>query len=281
MSDNGQPLFEVKNLKVAIDGNEILRGVDLTIEEGKIHAIMGRNGSGKSTLANVLMGHPAYEVLEGTVQYKGQDVLDLDTDERARLGMFLCFQYPMAIPGVTVAKFLHSALKARAEGGEVAVRDFRNNLNKAMGLLGVDSSFAGRYVNDGFSGGEKKRLEILQMFILEPTLCILDETDSGLDIDALKTVAEGVNAMRSAQRSMLLITHYQRVLNYVKPDVVHVMMDGKIVRTGGIELAEALEEKGYEWIEQELFHDTDVASAEAAAQDAAGSGTAGGKTAQA
>jgi len=163
----------------------------------------------------------------------------------------------------------------------VAVRDFRNNLNKAMGLLGVDSSFAGRYVNDGFSGGEKKRLEILQMFILEPTLCILDETDSGLDIDALKTVAEGVNAMRSAQRSMLLITHYQRVLNYVKPDVVHVMMDGKIVRTGGIELAEALEEKGYEWIEQELFHDTDVASAEAAAQDAAGSGTAGGKTAQA
>jgi Fe-S cluster assembly ATP-binding protein len=195
--------------------------------------------------------------------------------------MFLCFQYPMAIPGVTVAKFLHSALKARAEGGEVAVRDFRNNLNKAMGLLGVDSSFAGRYVNDGFSGGEKKRLEILQMFILEPTLCILDETDSGLDIDALKTVAEGVNAMRSAQRSMLLITHYQRVLNYVKPDVVHVMMDGKIVRTGGIELAEALEEKGYEWIEQELFHDTDVASAEAAAQDAAGSGTAGGKTAQA
>ena len=258
MSDNGRPLFEVQNLKVAIDGNEILRGVDLTINAGEIHAIMGRNGSGKSTMANVVMGHPAYEVLEGSVKYKGQDVLDLDTDERARLGMFLAFQYPMSIPGVTVAKFLHSALKARANGGDVPVREFRVNLNKAMDLLGVDSSFASRYVNDGFSGGEKKRLEILQMFMLEPTLCILDETDSGLDIDALKTVAEGVNALRSEQRAMLLITHYQRVLNYVEPDVVHVMMDGKIVRTGGIELAEALEEKGYEWIEQELFHDTDT-----------------------
>jgi len=264
MSDNGQPLFEVKNLKVAIEGNEILRGVDLAIKEGEIHAIMGRNGSGKSTMANVLMGHPAYEVLEGSVKYKGQDVLDLDTDERARLGMFLAFQYPMAIPGVTVAKFLHSALKARAEGGEVAVREFRANLNEAMDLLGVDSSFATRYVNDGFSGGEKKRLEILQMFMLEPSFCILDETDSGLDIDALKTVSEGVNAMRADNRSMLLITHYQRMLNYVKPDVVHVMMDGKIVRTGGIELAEALEESGYEWIEQELFHDTDAAGGESA-----------------
>jgi Fe-S cluster assembly ATP-binding protein len=264
MSDNGQPLFEAKNLKVAIDGNEILRGVDLTINEGEIHAIMGRNGSGKSTMANVLMGHPAYEVLEGSVKYRGVEILELDTDERARMGMFLAFQYPLAIPGVTVAKFLHSALKARAEGGEVAVREFRANLNKAMELLGVDSSFATRYVNDGFSGGEKKRLEILQMFMLEPGFCILDETDSGLDIDALKTVSEGVNAMRAENRSMLLITHYQRMLNYVKPDVVHVMMDGKIVRTGGIELAETLEESGYEWIEQELFQDTDAASAEAA-----------------
>jgi Fe-S cluster assembly ATP-binding protein len=255
MSDKNQPLFEVKNLRVAIEGNEILRGVDLTVNEGEIHAIMGRNGSGKSTMAYVLMGHPHYEVLEGSVRYKGQDVLDLDTDERARLGMFLAFQYPMSIPGVTVAKFLHSALKARAESGEVAVREFRANLNKAMDLLGVDSSFASRYVNDGFSGGEKKRLEILQMFMLEPDFCILDETDSGLDIDALKTVAEGVNAMRSERRSMLVITHYQRVLNYVKPDVVHVMMDGKIVRTGGIELAEALEEN-----EQELCAGTDAAS---------------------
>ena len=266
MSDNGHPLFEVENLKVAIDGNEILRGVDLTINEGEIHAIMGRNGSGKSTLAYVLMGHPHYEVLDGSVKYKGHDELGLDTDERARLGMFLAFQYPIAIPGGTVAKFLHSALKARAESGDVPVREFRVNLNKAMDLLGVDSSFASRYVNDGFSGGEKKRLEILQMFVLEPTLCILDETDSGLDIAALKTVAEGVNALRSEQRAMLLITHYQRVLNYVEPDVVHVMMDGKIVRTGGSELAEALEEKGYEWIEQELFHDTDVATSAEAAQ---------------
>jgi len=264
MSDNGTPLLEVKNLRVSIEGNEILRGVDLTINEGEIHAIMGRNGSGKSTLANVLMGHPAYEVLEGSVTFKGQNALELDTDERARLGMFLAFQYPMAIPGVTVAKFLHSALKARAESGEYPVREFRTNLNKAMDLLGVDSSFATRYVNDGFSGGEKKRLEILQMFMLEPGFCILDETDSGLDIDALKTVSEGVNAMRAEKRSMLLITHYQRMLNYVTPDVVHVMMDGKIVRTGGIELAEALEESGYEWIEQELFQDTDAASAAAA-----------------
>jgi Fe-S cluster assembly ATP-binding protein len=253
MSDSNQPLFEVKNLRVAIEGKEILRGVDLTINPGEIHAVMGRNGSGKSTMAYVLMGHPHYEVLEGSVLYKGQDLLELDTDERSRLGLFLAFQYPMAIPGVTVAKFLHSALKARSETGEVAVKDFRNNLKGAMELLGVDSTFANRYVNDGFSGGEKKRLEILQMFMLEPSLCILDETDSGLDIDALKTVAEGVNAMRSEDRSMLMITHYQRLLNYVVPDVVHVMMDGRIVRTGGVELAEKLEERGYEWLEEKLF----------------------------
>ena len=253
MSASNQPLFEVKNLRVAIEGKEILRGVDLTINPGEIHAVMGRNGSGKSTLAYVLMGHPHYEVLEGSVLYKGQDLLELDTDERSRLGLFLAFQYPMAIPGVTVAKFLHSALKARSESGEFAVKEFRTNLKRAMELLGVDSTFANRYVNDGFSGGEKKRLEILQMFMLEPGLCILDETDSGLDIDALKTVAEGVNAMRAEDRSMLMITHYQRLLNYVVPDVVHVMMDGRIVRTGGIELAETLEERGYEWLEEELF----------------------------
>ena len=177
--------------------------------------------------------------------------------------MFLAFQYPLSIPGVTVAKFLHAALKARDEDGGVAVKDFRANLKKAMELLGVDSSFAGRYVNDGFSGGEKKRLEILQMFVLEPELCILDETDSGLDIDALKTVAEGVNAMRSSERSILLITHYQRVLDYVIPDVVHVMMDGKIVRTGGPELAEALEDRGYEWLEEEIFATTEGEAATA------------------
>jgi Fe-S cluster assembly ATP-binding protein len=252
MSDH-TPLYEVKGLRVAIEGKEILRGVDLTIERGKVHALMGRNGSGKSTLAYVTLGHPSYEVLEGQILYKGTDITELDTDERARLGLFLAFQYPMAIPGVTVSKFMHSALKARAEGGEVPIREFRDKLVAAMGLLGVDKSFTSRYVNDGFSGGEKKRLEILQMFMLEPEFSILDETDSGLDIDALKTVAEGVNATRSPERSHLLITHYQRLLNYIKPDVVHVMMDGKVVRTGGPELAIALEEKGYEWLEDELL----------------------------
>lgn len=264
MSDSNQPLLEVKNLRVAIEGKEILRGVDLVVNSGEIHALMGRNGSGKSTMANVLMGHPHYEVLEGSVLYRDQDLLELDTDERARLGMFLAFQYPMAIPGVTVAKFLHSALKAHSESGEVAVKDFRSSLRGAMELLGVDSTFANRYVNDGFSGGEKKRLEILQMFMLEPGLCILDETDSGLDIDALKTVAEGVNAMRSEERSMLMITHYRRLLDYVTPDVVHVMMDGRIVRTGGVELAETLEERGYEWLEEELFAATEGNEGESA-----------------
>ncbi len=245
------PLFEVKGLRVAIEGKEILRGVDLKIDRGEVHALMGRNGSGKSTLAYVALGHPHYEVLDGQILYNGQDVAELDTDERARLGMFLAFQYPMAISGVTVSKFMHSALKARDEG--LGIRDFREKLNAAMELLGVDKSFTSRYVNEGFSGGEKKRLEILQMFMLEPDFCILDETDSGLDIDALKTVAEGVNATRSPERSHLVITHYQRVLNYITPDVVHVMLDGKIVRTGGPELAHALEEKGYEWLEDELL----------------------------
>lgn len=247
------PLFQVKGLRVAIEGKEILRGVDLTINRGEVHALMGRNGSGKSTLAYVTLGHPHYEVLGGQILYEGQDITELDTDERARLGMFLAFQYPMAIPGVTVSKFMHSALKAKAQGGSVPLREFRDKLTEAMGLLGVDKSFTSRYVNEGFSGGEKKRLEILQMFMLEPSFSILDETDSGLDIDALKTVAEGVNATRSAERSHLLITHYQRLLNYITPDVVHVMMDGKVVRTGGPELAHALEEKGYEWLEEELL----------------------------
>ncbi|NKB88927.1 MAG: Fe-S cluster assembly ATPase SufC [Acidobacteria bacterium] len=252
MSDS-TPIFEVRGLRVAIEGKEILRGVDLTIERGKVHALMGRNGSGKSTLAYVALGHPSYEVLEGQILYNGTDVTELNTDERARLGMFLAFQYPMAIPGVTVSKFMHSALKARAENGDVQLREFRDKLNAAMDLLGVDKSFTGRYVNDGFSGGEKKRLEILQMFMLDPTFCILDETDSGLDIDALKTVAEGVNATRSEERSHLVITHYQRLLNYIAPDVVHVMMDGQIARTGGPELALQLEENGYEWLEDELL----------------------------
>lgn len=252
--DDGTPLFEVKDLHVAVEGKEILRGVDLTMEMGEVHALMGRNGSGKSTLAYVALGHPHFEVLQGDVRYKGQDLLEMDTDERARLGLFLAFQYPMSIPGVTVAKFLHQALKARAEDeDEVSVREFREDLKEAMNLLGIDPSFATRYLNEGFSGGEKKRVEILQMFLLRPEFCILDETDSGLDIDALKTVAEGVNAMRSEDRSMLVITHYQRVLNYIVPDVVHVMMDGVVARTGGPELAKKLEAKGYEWLEEELF----------------------------
>jgi len=252
MSDQ-TPIFEARDLRVAIEGKEILRGVDLIIERGKVHALMGRNGSGKSTLAYVALGHPSYEVLGGQILFNGEDITELDTDERARNGMFLAFQYPMAIPGVTVSKFMHSALKARAEGGNVQLREFREKLSSAMDLLGVDKSFTGRYVNEGFSGGEKKRLEILQMFMLEPSFSILDETDSGLDIDALKTVAEGVNATRSDERSHLVITHYQRLLNYITPDVVHVMMDGKIVRTGGPELAHQLEEKGYEWLEDELL----------------------------
>jgi Fe-S cluster assembly ATP-binding protein len=257
MSDQ-TPIFEARGLRVAIEGKEILRGVDLTIERGQVHALMGRNGSGKSTLAYVAMGHPHYEVLEGEIFYDGQDITEMDTDERARRGMFLAFQYPMAISGVTVSKFMHSALKARAEGGNVQLREFRDKLSSAMDLLGVDKSFTGRYVNDGFSGGEKKRLEILQMFMLEPSFAILDETDSGLDIDALKTVAEGVNATRSDERSHLIITHYQRLLNYIVPDVVHVMMDGQIVRAGGPELAVQLEENGYEWLEDELLQPASV-----------------------
>ena len=258
MSNPDTPLFQVKGLRVAIEGKEILRGVDLTLRHGEVHALMGRNGSGKSTLAYVVLGHPHYEVLDGEIRYKGQEIAELDTDERARLGMFLAFQYPMAIPGVTVSKFMHAALKARGNGAELSLRDFRDRLRKAMDLLGIDHAFANRYVNEGFSGGEKKRLEILQMFMLSPEFMLLDETDSGLDIDALKTVAEGVNANRGDERSILLITHYQRLLDYVKPDIVHVMMDGRIVRTGGPELALELEEKGYEWLEEELLATADA-----------------------
>ena len=212
------------------------------------------------------MGHPDYEITNGTIEYFGEDLTEMEPWERARAGVFLSFQYPQSVPGLKVGNFLRKSVQAVQGDDAPSAREFRAELNAAMEALDIDKKFLGRYVNDGFSGGEKKRFEILQLMLMKPRIAILDETDSGLDIDALKTVAEGVNALRSEQRAMLLITHYQRVLNYVEPDVVHVMMDGKIVRTGGIELAEALEEKGYEWIEQELFHDTDDATSAEAAQ---------------
>ena len=245
--------LDIKRLKVTVEGKSILCGVDLTVESGRVHALMGPNGSGKSTLANVLLGHPKYEVTGGSVTFGGRDVLKLSPDARARLGMFLAFQYPQAIPGVTVASFLRTAVNAAREArGEkpLTVMEFRRVLAEKRELLGVDEKFTERYLNDGFSGGEKKRAEILQLALLEPKLAILDETDSGLDIDALKVVSAGVNALRAASPglSVLLITHYQRILNYVRPDVVHVMVDGRIVETGSPALVKKLETKGYDWL---------------------------------
>jgi len=247
--------LEIRNLHVNIEGKEILKGLDLTIEQGKIHAIMGPNGTGKSTLAYTLMGHPSYEVTDGEVMFKGQNILELEPDERSRLGVFLAFQYPVAIPGVTVANFLRTALNARrrAENPEdkgVPIPEFRKLLKEKMAMLKMDQAFAGRYLNDGFSGGEKKRAEILQMATLQPEIAILDETDSGLDIDALRIVSEGVNALMSNDMGVLVITHYQRLLNYIKPDYVHVMLDGRIVESGDADLALHLEEKGYEWVRE-------------------------------
>jgi Fe-S cluster assembly ATP-binding protein len=241
----GEPLLEIKGLTVAVDGKQILNGVDLTVNRGEVHAIMGPNGSGKSTLANALMGHPRYEVTGGTVMFKGQDVLSMLPDKRAQLGMFLAFQYPTSIPGVTMVNFLRQALKA-VRGADVPVREFREKLLSTMKLLRMDEQFARRYVNEGFSGGEKKRAEVLQMGILEPDLAIMDETDSGLDIDALRTVAEGVNALMTDKLGVVLITHYQRLLNYIKPQFVHILYQGRIIESGGPELALQLEEQGYD-----------------------------------
>ncbi len=247
----------IRNLHVSIEGKEILKGLDLTLPQGEVHAIMGPNGTGKSTLAYTLMGHPSYEVTEGEVLYRGQNVLDLAANERSLLGIFLAFQYPVGIPGVTVANFIRSAVNARRrslnpEDKGVPLMEFRREVKSQMELLKMDTAFAGRYLNDGFSGGEKKRAEILQMAILKPEIAILDETDSGLDIDALKIVSDGVNALKGSDLGVLVITHYQRILNYIEPDVVHVMMGGRIVESGGKELAIHLEEHGYEWIREKV-----------------------------
>lgn len=245
--------FNIDGLKATIEGKEILKGVTLNIKGGEVHAVMGPNGTGKSTLASALMGHPKYEVTEGAVTLNGEDVLEMEVDERARAGMFLAMQYPSEISGVTNSDFLRSAINARREeGDEISLIKFIRQMEGKMKELEMNPEFAHRYLNEGFSGGEKKRNEILQMMLLDPRLVILDEVDSGLDIDALRIVAEGINASRSEDRGFLIITHYQRLLNYVKPDFVHVMMQGRIVKSGGPELAERLEAEGYDWIKEEL-----------------------------
>ena len=245
-----KPLFEFNDIHVEVEGKEVVKGVSLTIMPGETHAIMGPNGSGKSSLSNALMGHPSYEIVKGEAYLDGQNIIEMASDERSRAGLFLAFQYPLAVPGVSVANFLRSALQSH-RGKDADMSDYRKLLKSEMAALSVDPAFATRYLNEGFSGGEKKRVEILQMSVLNPKVALLDETDSGLDIDALKTVAEGINRYHNADNGILLVTHYQRLLNYVKPDIVHVMMNGKFVKSGGPELALKLEEKGYEWVENE------------------------------
>jgi len=245
--------FTIDGLRANVEGKEILKGLSLSIKGGEVHAIMGPNGTGKSTLASALMGHPKYEVTEGTVTLNDEDVLEMGVDERALAGLFLAMQYPSEITGVTNADFLRSAINARrGEGNEISLIKFIRQMEARMKDLEMNPEFAHRYLNEGFSGGEKKRNEILQMMLLEPKIVILDEIDSGLDIDALRIVAEGVNALRSEERSFLIITHYQRLLNYINPDFVHVMMQGRIVKSGGPELAQRLEAEGYDWIKEEL-----------------------------
>lgn len=248
--------LEIKNLHVSVQDQPILNGIDLLVKQGEIHALMGPNGSGKSTLAYTLAGHPAYEPTVGEVIFDGLDLLEMAADERSRAGLFLAFQYPIAVPGVTVANFLRQSLNARRRAGDsedkgIAIPEFRRLLIEKMDALSIDHRFAGRYLNEGFSGGEKKRAEILQMATLEPKIAIMDETDSGLDIDALRIVSEGANALhKSSGMGLLVITHYQRILNYIEPDYVHVMLGGRIVESGGPELALGLEEKGYDWLRE-------------------------------
>jgi Fe-S cluster assembly ATP-binding protein len=252
--------LEVRGLRAAISEKEILKGVHLTVRQGETHALMGPNGTGKSTLANVLMGHPAYTVTGGQILFEGVNLVELEPDARARLGLFLAFQYPVAIPGLSVANFLRAAVNARRKAADrddkgIPIPDFRKLLKEKMDLLQMPHEFAGRYLNEGFSGGEKKRAEILQLATLEPKIAVLDETDSGLDIDALRVVAGGVNALAGPSLGILIITHYQRILNYIKPQFVHIMLDGRIVESGGPDLAEHLEEHGYDWLrEKEKAH---------------------------
>jgi|SRR5581483_168524 Fe-S cluster assembly ATP-binding protein len=246
-------VLEIRNLHVSINEKPILKGVNLTVKQGEIHALMGRNGSGKSTLAYALMGHPAYKVDAGQIIFDGKDVLDMEPDERSRAGLFLAFQYPVAVPGVTVANFLRAAINARRkeqnpEDKGIPIPEFRKLLTTKMNDLHIDPSFAGRYLNEGFSGGEKKRAEILQLATLEPKIAILDETDSGLDIDALRVVANGVNSLIGPNLGVLVITHYEQFLNYIKPEFVHVMFEGQIVEEGGFELAEKIQKQGYDWV---------------------------------
>jgi Fe-S cluster assembly ATP-binding protein len=248
--------LEIKNLHVSAGDKQILKGVDLHVRSGEFHALMGPNGSGKSTLANAVMGHPNLEVTDGQVLFDGADITEADPDERARAGLFMAFQYPVAIPGVTVAKYLRMVMNAQREARgepEVSLKDFRKQVEAAMELMRVPRDFSNRYLNDGFSGGEKKRMEILQLALLSPRLAVLDETDSGLDIDALNTVAHGVNEVaRDSETGVLIITHYQRILHMVQPDFVHIMFEGRIVKEGGPELVEQLEKRGYGWIREEV-----------------------------
>jgi Fe-S cluster assembly ATP-binding protein len=254
----------IKDLHASIDGKEILKGVNLEIKGGEIHAIMGPNGTGKSTLSSAIMGHPKYEVTQGSVLLDGEDVLEMEVDERARAGLFLAMQYPSEISGVTNADFLRSAVNARREeGDEISLMKFIRQLDKSMDFLEMDPDMAQRYLNEGFSGGEKKRNEILQLMMLQPKIAILDEIDSGLDIDALKVVSKGVNEMRGEEFGCLIITHYQRLLNYITPDYVHIMMQGRIVKSGGPELAQRLEAEGYDWVKEELGIEDETAGQEA------------------
>jgi Fe-S cluster assembly ATP-binding protein len=247
--------LQISNLHVRAEGKQILRGLDLEVSKGETHALMGPNGSGKSTLANAIMGHPGLEITEGEITFQGEDITDAAPDERARMGLFMAFQYPVAIPGVTVSKYLRMVINALREArgdDQVKLKDFRRDTEQAMELMNIPKEFSSRYLNDGFSGGEKKRMEILQLAMLRPQLAVLDETDSGLDIDALRTVANGVNTLAGPDLGTLIITHYQRILHLVEPSFVHVMYDGRIVKEGGPELVEQLEEKGYGWIRDEV-----------------------------